>query len=140
MARWSCPTSPSTQSLFSSALRENGRLSNNDRVNRQHPQLIPRSSLASWEPDGADMTNASHARVLQILKRRCGEWSEVWLRDGRRVRVLNIAWGYDLDDPVAHVTTNISPSLAGADLPVDFFRTDEVVRIIDPENGPVWFD
>ena len=92
------------------------------------------------EPDGADMTNASHTRALQILKRRCGEWSEVWLRDGRHVRVLNIAWGHDLGDPVAHVTTNISPSLAGADLPVDFFQTDEVVRIIDPEIGAVWFD
>jgi hypothetical protein len=85
-------------------------------------------------------TNASHDRALRILKQRNGKWSEVWLRDGRRVRVLNIAWGYDLGDPVAHVTTNISPLLAGADLPVDFFRTDEVERIMDPENGAVWFD
>jgi hypothetical protein len=86
---------------------------------------VKRSAMSdNVKPD----TNASHDRALRILKRRNGKWSEVWLRDGRRVRVLNIAWGYDLSDPVAHVITNISPSLAGADLPVDFFRTDEVVR------------
>jgi hypothetical protein len=104
---------------------------------QQRPRyLLSTEDLALDKPN----TNASHARALQILKRRGGEWSEVWLRNGRRVRVLNIAWGYDLGDPVAHVTTNISPSLAGADLPVDFFRTDEVVRIVDPEDGAVWFD
>jgi hypothetical protein len=53
----------------------------------------------------------------------------VRLADDRLLRVLNIAWGYDLGDDHAHVTTNISPSEAGAD--IDFFFTCEIEELSD---------
>ena len=84
------------------------------------------------------MTKPSHATALDILKARNGEPSDVTLTPNRVVRVYNIAWGYDLGDPVAHITTNISP--VPDDCPSDFFFADEIVRIVDPDNGAVWFE
>jgi len=81
----------------------------------------------------------SHATALEILKRRTGQASDVTLSSGRVVRVYNVACGYDLDDPVAHITTNISP-VQDVDPAWDFFLVDDVVRIVDPENGAVWFE
>jgi hypothetical protein len=85
------------------------------------------------------MAKPAHATALDILKRCTGEPSDVTLLSGRVVRVYNVAWGYDLNDPVAHITTNISPPQA-ADPTWDFFFADEVVRIVDPENGAIWFE
>lgn len=60
------------------------------------------------------------------------------LRDGRRLVVYDIAWGYDFGDQWAHVTTNASPGVEGASL--DFFYTSEVVSVIDPgTDGTVYF-
>ena len=59
------------------------------------------------------------------------------LRDGRSLVVYNIAWGYDEGDDWAHVTSNISPSLAG--VAVDFFCTSAVLRLDDVETGAVLF-
>lgn len=85
------------------------------------------------------MSKPLHATALDILKRRTGEPSDVTLSSGRVVRVYNVAWGYDMDDPVAHITTNISPPPA-AEHTSDFFFADEVVRVVDPENGAIWFE
>jgi hypothetical protein len=85
------------------------------------------------------MAKPLHATALDVLRARTGEPSDVTLTSGRVVRVYNVAWGYDLDDPVAHITTNNSPSPAG-EQPWDFFFADAVVRIVDPENGAVWFE
>jgi len=57
----------------------------------------------------------------------------VVLRDGRRLMVHNIAWGYDMGDGWAHVTSNISPGIGGAS--IDFFYTSEVATMIDPATN-----
>lgn len=81
----------------------------------------------------------NYMRALDILKKRNGKVSSVALADGRVVTIYNIAWGYDFDDPVAHITTNISP--APTDEPSsDFFFADQIVRIVDPDDGAVWFE
>jgi hypothetical protein len=88
----------------------------------------------------AHMSKPQHAQALDILKKRNGVLSNVTLFNGRVVPVRNIAWGYDLGDPVAHITTNISPPSAESKLPSDFFFANDIVRIVDPENGAVWFE
>ncbi len=74
--------------------------------------------------------------VIEILKSRGGKWTSVFLKNGQELSVFNIAWGYDLGDDYAHVTTNISPA---NDEPaeVDFFTVDEVTKIADAETGRV---
>lgn len=77
-------------------------------------------------------------KVTSILKERCGVWSIVELRDGKRFRVFDIAWGRDMGDEHDHITTNISPGPPeGA--PFDFFFTSNVVRIIDETTETVLF-
>jgi hypothetical protein len=76
-------------------------------------------------------------RVLAILRERDGVETIVRLSKGLTYKVLNIAWGQDMDDPEFHVTTNISPSVPGST--IDFFTTDAVVEILDPGSGQVLF-
>ncbi|WP_211762667.1 hypothetical protein [Kutzneria sp. CA-103260] len=71
--------------------------------------------------------------VIELLQRRDGVPTEVVLRDGNTLTVLNIAWGYDIGDEYAHVTTNFSPPAEGIE--IDFFCTDTVAAIVDPETG-----
>jgi hypothetical protein len=58
--------------------------------------------------------------------------------------VHNVAWGYDLGEDVAHLTTNITSLDQESDVEFryesDFFRADEVVRIEDVETSAVLFD
>ncbi|GAA0937251.1 hypothetical protein GCM10009554_25380 [Kribbella koreensis] len=75
--------------------------------------------------------------LIELFNGRDGELSEVVLRDGQRLRVLNIAWGYDLGDEYAHVTTNISPFVDG--MPIEFFFTEDVVRVVEPRTGEVLY-
>ncbi|MBY8861721.1 MULTISPECIES: hypothetical protein [Nocardia] len=79
--------------------------------------------------DPADRT------ILRLLRDRDrdGIPSEVVLRDGSRLLIFNISWGYDPAAVSAQVTTNISPSIGGVS--VDVFTTDTVVAINDPETG-----
>lgn len=86
------------------------------------------------------MSKPKHDRVLDLLKSRDGLPTDVTLADGRTIRSYNVAWGYDLGDLVAHITTNISPPDPDNELPVDFFFANEVVRIVDPENEAIWFE
>jgi hypothetical protein len=60
--------------------------------------------------------------VVSLLRDRDERETVVELQDGRRCRVLNIAWGYDTGDHFAHITTNVRPSVLGND--VDFFFTN----------------
>ena len=58
---------------------------------------------------------------------------------------LDVAWGYDQGEDVAHVTTNVSPGPGPDDeveLPygLDFFHANEITRIEDVETGAVLFD
>ena len=70
------------------------------------------------------------AQLLRMLRERDSGETVVVLRDGRGLAVHNIAWGYDVGGEWAHVTSNISPSVAGAS--ADFFSTSEVASMIDP--------
>lgn len=73
--------------------------------------------------------------LLESLERRAGQETIVVLRDGRRLKVYDIAWGYDMGDAWAHVTTNVSPGFEGVS--VDFFFTSEVALVIDPSSNQV---
>jgi hypothetical protein len=75
--------------------------------------------------------------LLALLQERDGRPSEVALRDGRRLMIFNIAWGYDMGDVFAHVTTNVSPAVGGAE--IDFFFTEDVTSVVDPETGMALF-
>lgn len=67
--------------------------------------------------------------IINVFKERDGIETSVELRNGKIYQVWNIAWGYDLGDSYAHITTNISPAIESA--PIDFFYSSEIVRIID---------
>jgi hypothetical protein len=75
--------------------------------------------------------------LLALLQERDGRPSEVALRDGRRLMIFNIAWGYDIGDEFSHVTTNVSPHIGAAE--IDFFFTEDVASVVDPETGVVLF-
>ncbi|MEM9414362.1 MAG: hypothetical protein AAGA29_02640 [Planctomycetota bacterium] len=86
----------------------------------------------------------AHARALDILKSRNG--SELWvtLKSGQVSKVFNIAWGYDLGEEIAHLTTNSSPKQKCQDAQgaadIGFFQTHEIARIMDPFDGTILFD
>ena len=86
------------------------------------------------------MTKPAYDVVLDLLKRREGVATDIMLDDGRTVRSQNIAWSFDLGNPVAHLTINVSPLNPESNLPIDSFFADEVVRIVDPENGAELFE
>jgi hypothetical protein len=75
--------------------------------------------------------------LISILRARDGVLTEVLLSDGQRLRVMNIAWGYDDGDEWAHVTTNISPKIEEES--IDFFFTSVVALVMDPATGSVLF-
>jgi hypothetical protein len=109
---------------------------------RAAPPVTPEEHAQSPVDTGPDRWSAYAARdaaVLKILSKREGEATDVTLSSGQVMCVFNIAWGYDLGDPVAHVTANISPPPEEKHA-AGFFFTDEVVRIVDPETGVAWFD
>ncbi len=75
--------------------------------------------------------------VIDVLGERDGVATVVTLADGLVFRVHNIAWGYNTDDPYAHLTTNVSPIVTGRS--GDFFFTDEIARIAGP-TGKVLYE
>ena len=89
------------------------------------------------------MAKASHQRALDTLVHRCGQWSSVRLRDGRVCMTFNVAWGTDLGEDVAHITTNISSPGPGEDPPFPyeaaFFRADEIETIHDADTDALIF-
>lgn len=52
--------------------------------------------------------------------------------------VWNIAWGYDVGDEYAHITTNISPEITNCG--IDFFYTNEIQKIEIRTNGKTLYD
>jgi len=70
--------------------------------------------------------------ILKVLRARDGVATIVQLADSSRLREYDIAWGYDSEDTPSHITSNISPGVEGAT--VDFFTTDGVVSLVDPET------
>lgn len=57
------------------------------------------------------------------------------LTDERELRVLDIAWGYDIGDDHAHITTNCSPGEPEA--PSDVFFTCEIEAVTESAGGQV---
>jgi hypothetical protein len=76
--------------------------------------------------------------ILAVLQRRDGVPTTVMLADGGEVLVFNIAWGYDIGDAYAHVTTNFSPRVEGTR--IDFFYTSAVTRMVDPLTRGVLYE
>ena len=76
--------------------------------------------------------------IVKILEKRCGQTTTVYLEDGKKLRVNDIAYGYDLGDEFAHITTNISPPKDGIE--IDFFYVNEVIKIEDPEIDKIIYD
>lgn len=74
--------------------------------------------------------------LIDALNDRDGTRSTVVLADGRTLTVFNIAWGYDMGEDHAHVTTNVSPDVPGQS--VDFFRTENVVRVLGEDGGVLY--
>lgn len=85
--------------------------------------------------DAAEMKPDSE--LIAVFQRRDGMRTEVTLANGQRLSVWNIAWGYDIGDEYAHVTTNCSPFVGKE--PLDFFYTDEVTEVREVGTGGVLF-
>lgn len=77
------------------------------------------------------------ADLVHLLNARDGIGTLVDVEDGGTFTVFNIAWGYDLGDEYAHITTNASPFVAGQ--PIDFFFTDKVAKVRDASTGSVLY-
>lgn len=73
--------------------------------------------------------------IIERLRQQDCRWTLVCLRDGRRLRVLNIAWGLDEGELHHHITTNASPPSDGVE--IDFFLTNEIIEIRDVETDRV---
>lgn len=75
--------------------------------------------------------------VIDIFIVREGRPTIVILKNRGSLEVWNIAYGYDMGDEFAHITTNISPSVEGAT--IDLFFTNEIIELIDPDKENVIF-
>ncbi len=82
------------------------------------------------------VTPKDDLRIIELLNERNGIPTNVHLVDGVVRHVIDIGWGYDQDDPYAHVSTNVSPGVEDTEsFPFDFFFTYSVAKITDPESG-----
>lgn len=73
--------------------------------------------------------------LLDLLNERDGRRTTVVLTDGRSLDLWNIAWGYDVGDEFAHVTSNCNPFIDGASL--DVFFTNEVAKVLNDMGEPL---
>ena len=107
---------------------------------QQKPELSPDDLKALPEREESTVSGSDDARIIQVLADRAGTPTHVHLADGQVLNVLNVAWGYDMDDPYAHVSTNISPSVDDLEsFPFEFFFTYSVIRVSDPKDGTTLF-
>ena len=82
--------------------------------------------------------NYKDAHILDVLKKRDGLETKIELKTGNILSIWNIAWGYDLDEEFAHITTNISPMIDNVN--IDFFITSDIERIFDHNNKEISLD
>lgn len=75
--------------------------------------------------------------IIDIFRKRDGQQTTVKLGNGSRYEVWDIAWGYDMGDEYAHITTNVSPGAENRT--VDFFFTNEISEIVDSSSGGILF-
>lgn len=67
--------------------------------------------------------------IIELLKKRNGIKTTIELDNGDVIVIWNIAWGYDIGDEYAHITTNISPDVENST--IDFFFTNEIKKLYD---------
>lgn len=84
------------------------------------------------------MPDAVDSELVQLLRNRSGVATVLKLRGGETLRVLNIAESYDMGEPYAHISTNVSPSIEGESF--GFFHTYEVVRAVDPNGDEILYE
>jgi hypothetical protein len=92
--------------------------------------------MESWD---SPPPSQSAVRIIDLLRLRDGKATTVWLRNGRSIAVMNIAWGQDAGDPEYHITSNISPTPTEPHS-TDFFSTADVQRIVDPASSITLFE
>lgn len=76
--------------------------------------------------------------IIAIFKTTDQLEKAVYLDNNTILTVFNIAWGYDIGDEFAHITTNISPEILNSD--IDYFYTNEIQKIEDRTNGKILYD
>ena len=76
--------------------------------------------------------NIRDVALINKLIERDGIATVAVFEGGEEAVIFNIAWGYDLGDEFAHITTNISPVIEGAS--VDSFFTCELTALLDDET------
>ena len=76
--------------------------------------------------------------IIKIFKTTDQIEKMVFLDNNSVLTVWNIAWGYDIGDEFAHITTNISPEIKNSD--IDYFYTNEIQKIEDLTNGKILYD
>ncbi|MGZ4055470.1 MAG: hypothetical protein ACXVPU_05570 [Bacteroidia bacterium] len=65
--------------------------------------------------------------IIEFLKQSDGIETKIRLTNGKAFSVWNIAWGYDIGDEFAHITTNVSPKIDSAE--IHSFNTNEIETI-----------
>ncbi|MCK9480133.1 MAG: hypothetical protein M0R38_00020 [Bacteroidia bacterium] len=76
--------------------------------------------------------------IIEIFKTTDQIEKLVYLDNNSVLTVWNIAWGYDIGDEFAHITTNISPEIK--DFNIDFFYTNEIQKIEDRTNRKTLYE
>lgn len=84
------------------------------------------------------MTDYKDKHIIELLKASDGKPVVIELQDNNKLVVWNIAWGYDMEDEYAHITTNVSPEINGTQ--IDFFYSYEIERISDQKSKAVIFE
>jgi len=79
--------------------------------------------------------NYKDTHIIDLLVKRVRLETKIELENGNILSVWNIAWGYDIADEFAHITTNISPGVDNAS--IDFFYSNEIKRIFDDKNRDI---
>jgi hypothetical protein len=83
--------------------------------------------------EGPEQPAPADSALIDLLRMRDGTVTAVHLATGDAFTVWNVAWGYDIGDAWAHVTSSVSPLVDG--FAIDLFDTADVVRISDPADG-----
>jgi hypothetical protein len=85
----------------------------------------------------AKEASAADSEIIALFTSRDGIETVVKTNSGAVYSVYNIAWGYDLGDDHAHVTTNVSPDVDGASF--DVFSTADLIEILDGPSGSILY-
>ena len=76
--------------------------------------------------------NMRDADLISKLVERDGVPTIAVFKSGKETTIHNIVWGCDFGDEFAHITTNITPNINGAE--IDFFFTHELKALLDGET------